>query len=531
MTQLSSLQVLQLYPQHNYTLSSFLESRARQQLDLPFIIGEQGEILSWREFVRLTIALSHHIERLGLRDAAKVMVASANSPIVVALYFALNDQKKIFVPVNPDYTAEECAHVAEHADCEFIFAAPEHAEKFSRIAKASKRKIGFALIDHTLTDNEAGLELRHRAVAEDTGLILYTSGTTGHPKGVMHSQQTAVMAGEAFVERMRLEPTDRLMIILPFFHINALFYSLMGAIGAGASIVITSKFSAANFWHIAAKLHVTEVNIIATIGKILMRRDRSEWRANHEIKKIYGAPVSPEIDRYFREEFHVPLLVEGYGMTEIPGAINNIIGEKHRVGTMGVASRHPDTEREFTQLKVINETEEAQPPETHGELVVKTPLIMQGYYKDPEATEQSFTADGYFKTGDIVYEDSDGYFHFVARKKDIIRRRGENISGVEIDRVVEALPGVKLAATIGVPSQLGEEELLVAVVPTSGTDSLREQDVHTWCKLKLSKLKVPRYVIIVDELPQTPTARVAKHKLKADSTLLSRAVDFEQANT
>ncbi len=150
---------------------------------------------------------------------------------------------------------------------------------------------------------------------------------------------------------------------------------------------------------------------------------------------------------------------------------------------------------------------------------------MQGYFRDPEQTRAAFR-DGWFMTGDLVTRDADGYYTFVSRKKDIIRRRGENIAGAEIDRVIQSHPHVFEVAAVPVPSELGEDEILVAIVPKPGA-KLTAQDIAQWCEERLTAMKVPRYVLFVDELPHTPTHKVAKQVLKADKTLRSRAVDLQ----
>ena len=155
---------------------------------------------------------------------------------------------------------------------------------------------------------------------------------------------------------------------------------------------------------------------------------------------------------------------------------------------------------------------------------MKTPLVMQGYYRDPEQTGAAFR-DGWFLTGDLAWRDADGYFWFVARKKDIIRKRGENISGAELDRVVESHPQVLQAAAIPVPDALGEDEILVAVVPKPGA-SVTPHEVADWCRAHLAAIKVPRYVAIVESLPLTPTHRVAKYQMRQDKSLRERATDL-----
>ncbi len=343
----------------------------------------------------------------------------------------------------------------------------------------------------------------------------------------MHSQRNMVLAGEAFVERMRLTPEDRLLAVLPLFHINALFYSLCGAAACGGSLVLVPKFSASRFWQVAAATGATEFNFIAAISSILAQRPRSEF-VPHRIVKAYGAPIPAEIDRIFREEFSVPVMLEGYGMTEIPGACNNPFpgtgqGEM-KLGAMGKPARHPDPALPFAELRVLDDHGREVADGVVGELAVRTPIVMKGYYRDPEATRAAF-ADGWFLTGDLVKRDADGYFWFVARKRDIIRRRGENISGAELDRVIGEHPAVAEAAAIAVPSPLGEDDILAAVVLRPGmTATARE--IATWCGARLAAHKVPRYVAFVDELPHTPTHRVAKFRLKGDRTLLERAHDL-----
>jgi crotonobetaine/carnitine-CoA ligase len=323
---------------------------------------------------------------------------------------------------------------------------------------------------------------------------------------------------------MWLQPNDRLMCILPMFHINALFYSLAGTIAAGASLVLVPKFSASQFWKIAAATGATQVNIIAAVGNILARRPRSEFDPGHRLRVVYGAPITPDLERIFREEFGVPMLIEGYGMTEVPGACNNPFDGEKRPLSMGKAATHPDPQVKFAELRVVDDENRDLPDGAEGELWVRTPILMQGYYKDPEQTAAAMHG-GWFATGDLVRREADGYYYFVARKKDIIRRRGENISGAEIDRVAGDHPAVVQCAAIPVPSELGEDEILLAVVRKPGT-AVGAQEIADWCAQRLAPIKVPRYVAFVDSLPQTATHRVAKFKLRGDKSLIARATDL-----
>jgi len=258
---------------------------------------------------------------------------------------------------------------------------------------------------------------------------------------------------------------------------------------------------------------------------ILIRRPRTEYVPGHRLRKLYGGPFSEEAYRVFNEEFHVATLIEGYGMSEVPGVLNNPFPGPHRVGSMGKPSRHPDPALAFAEMKVVDDAGNDVPQGQIGELVVRTPIVMQGYYREPALTASAFR-NGWFLTGDLGRQDEDGYFWFVARKKDIIRKRGENISGAELDRVISSHPDVLEAAAIPVPAELGEDDILVVVVRKPQA-VLAASDIAAWCRERLAAIKVPRYVVFADSLPHTPTHRVAKFKLREDATLRSRATDLE----
>jgi len=532
---MSPLETLRSFGTHDGTLARLLASRADTAPSRPFLLFE-GATLSWGDFEYEVERTAAVLASLGVGGGDRVATFAGNRPGILVLLFAAARLGAILVPVNPEFTAEEARYVFEHA-APRVIAASGHGLAVAREASwRLEPKPAFVLLEADDGDDAPSLvRLAHvaapfdytHAEADDVCVILYTSGTTGFPKGVMHSQRSLVLAGEAFVERMQLSPEDRLLCVLPLFHINALFYSVMSAVAAGASLVLAPRFSASRFWALAAETGATEANIIAAVGNILARRARSEF-VPHSIRKVYGAPISAEIERVFRVEFGVPVVLEGYGMTEIPGVCTNPfpgagLGE-NRVGSMGKPARHPDPSLVFAEMRVLDESGRDVALGNTGELAVRTPAVMTGYYRDSEATAAAFL-DGWFLTGDLVRQDPEGYFWFVTRKKDIIRRRGENVSGAELDGIVAAHPAVAEAAAIGVPSPLGEEDILVAVVlkPHAQADA---KSIAEWCRSRLAAHKVPRYVVFVDALPHTPTHRVAKFTLKGDPSLVGRAVDL-----
>jgi crotonobetaine/carnitine-CoA ligase len=358
--------------------------------------------------------------------------------------------------------------------------------------------------------------------ADDPVIIIFTSGSTGFPKAVLHSQRNFITAGEAFIARVALQETDRLMIVLPMYHINAMFYQVAGTLAAGGSMAIVPRFSASKFWETAVESNSTEINFIEAVGAILKERPRSEYRPEHKVRTIYG--VRPWLVETFNKEFNVPVCVGGYGMSEIPGVISTPLDRPNAPGSMGQLCVHPDPSRRWAKCRIVDDNGNDLGDDQIGELWVDTPIVMKGYFRDPEQTAAAFEGP-WFKTGDLVKRDKDGFYTFVSRKKDIIRRRGENISGVELDRVIGEHPGVLQVAAIAVPAALGEDDILVAVVKREGA-RLEASDIADWAAEKLAPMKVPRYVAFLDALPLTPTMKINKNALRQDKGLVGRSVDL-----
>jgi crotonobetaine/carnitine-CoA ligase len=524
------LEVLRLYAEHDYTLNGVLASRAARDPARVFMRFGDRE-WSWGEFALRAEAAARVLAARGIGKGDRVGVMARNCDGHVVMLFALARLGAIMVPVNPEFGVEEAKYVLHHAEVSAVAATTDTLAVARQAAAGLKTPAWFVSLDAAATDAPLldalikaapAVQLPVAADAAATCLIVYTSGTTGFPKGAMHSQRNFVTGGEAFVQRMYLQDDDRVMVVLPMFHINAMFYSVAGTLAAGASMIIIPKFSASTFWQTAVDTGATEVNIIEAIGSILSARPRSEFRPEHRIARVYGVRAS--MDATFKNDFGIPHRIGGYGMTEIPGVTCNPFEGPQKLGSMGPIGRHPDPARPWAQCRVVDDEGRDLPDGEAGELWVKTPIIMQGYFRDPEQTKNAFH-DGWFKTGDLVKRDSDGYFYFISRKRDIIRRRGENIAAAELDRVVGEHPAVAEAGTIAVPSELGEDEIFVICALKTGA-TVTAQEIADWCRARLAPQKVPRFVAFVDELPHTPTHKIAKAQLREDKALRARAVDL-----
>jgi carnitine-CoA ligase len=528
---LKPLEILRLYLEHDYTLRGAFESRAQRGIERPFLL-HAGHTWSWAEFGAAAGKAACLFTARGVRKGDRVAVMARNHEGHVLALFALARIGAIMVPINPEFGVQEARYVLHHAEVCGVIASSDTL----KVARAGCEGLAvapwFMLLDtgrhdapllRDLIERSPQCDLPEDITGDATCLIVYTSGTTGFPKGARHSQRSFVTCGEAFVQRMYLQADDRVMIVLPLFHINALFYSVAGTLAAGCSMAIVPRFSASTFWDTAVDTESTEVNIIDAIGTILKNRPRTEYRPAHRIRKVYGARQN--VVDTFQNEFGIPHLVGGFGMTEIPGVTSTAFEGPRKPGSMGPVGRHPDPNRPWAECRVIDDDGRDVGVNEVGELAVKTPIIMQGYFRDPEQTKAAFR-DGWFLTGDLVQRDADGWFYFVARKKDIIRRRGENISAAELDRVIDGHPAVLEAAAIAVPSELGEDDILVAVT-LKRAQACSAQDIADWCRQHLAPQKVPRFVAFMEELPHTPTHKVQKAALRSDPTLKARAVDLQ----
>jgi crotonobetaine/carnitine-CoA ligase len=363
---------------------------------------------------------------------------------------------------------------------------------------------------------------------EDPAVLIPTSGTTGRSKLVTQTHLAYVMAGEGFPWWLELTENDRLMTSLPLFHINAPAYSVLGSLTARASLVLLPRFSPSTFLDFARRYGATEFNAIGAMLEMLMRQPERPDDADNPVRLCYTGP-SPTKERQLEIEARFGFrIVCGYALSESPYGLIWRHGTRP-YGTLGSIRQHP-TLGEVNEGRVLIDGRPAQPGEV-GELELRNPAVMKGYWGMPEETDRVLRPDGWLRTGDLVEVGADGTFTFVGRQKEVIRRRGENLAPGEVEDALAAHPDVVEAAVIGVPSELSEEEVKAFVVlrgapaGTSGSGGAKEPGrradlaaLHDFLGRRLTRFKVPRYLEVVDELPHTPTGRVAKHQLSRDRT-------------
>jgi len=312
---------------------------------------------------------------------------------------------------------------------------------------------------------------------------------------------------------LQLTTHDRLMTSLPLFHVNAPAYSTLGSVAARGSLVLLPAFSASDFIAAARRYGATEFNAIGAMLEILMRQPPLADDADNPIRLCYTGP-SPDRERQLEIEERFGFeIVCGYALSETPYGLVWRHGSRP-FGSLGSARQHPDLGH-VNDARVIGDRGPVAAGEV-GELELRNPAIMRGYYEMPDETAEVLV-DGWLRTGDLVRDNGDETFTFVGRKKEVIRRRGENLSPAEVEAALERHPDVAEAAVIGVPSELSEQDVKAFVTAAPG-QTVDVSDVHAFAGRHLARFKVPRYFEIVDELPHTPTGRLAKHRLHVERT-------------
>jgi carnitine-CoA ligase len=452
--------------------------------------------------------------RLGVGRGDLVLATARNTPEYLFAWLATTCSGAIVVAVNPLAGERELRTLVAQVRPRLVVTDSD--------APAAIRETGVTTADvGALSAEPAGRGPAGRPRPDDPAALIPTSGTTGRSKLVTQTHRAYTMAGEGFPWWMGLGPEDRLMTSLPLFHVNAPAYSVLGSIAARAGLVLLPRFSASTFLDSARRHGATEFNAIGAMLEILMRQPKREDDADTPLRLCYTGP-SPAKARQLEMEARFGLrIVCGYALSESPYGMIWPHGSRP-FGTLGTVRQHP-------RLGTVNEARIVAngvtvPEGEVGELELRNPAVMQGYWEMPAETAEVLRPGGWLRTGDLVHRNPDGTFTFVGRRKEVIRRRGENVAPAEIEEALCAHPDVTEAAVIGVPSELTEEEIkaFVAVADPATADLT---SIRSAAAAQLTPFKVPRYLEAVAELPHTPTGRVAKHELPRERTVAE--LDFE----
>lgn len=508
------------------TLRLLLEEKVRIYPNKTLIAFEDAEgsqtTKTYLEFYNEVLKLSNALLDLNIKKGDHVTLHLPNNIEFLTTWFALAHIGAIMVPTNILSSADEMKYIINHSESVLLITEEEHVEKFqgmirelptiqhiilTRFVKESTTLLNFGhLIGNASTDTSRFPNVS----TEDVVGMLYTSGTTSKPKGVQITNANYIYTGELMSKSIHLTEEDRMFIVLPLFHGNAQYYSTMSALVVGGSIALTEKFSASRYFKQATSLGGTVGSLFAApIRMILAKEFDSNDRENPIRLVMFAQSIAEHQVNEFEEKFDCKLL-HMYGMTETVGIplINPLNGVRKNLSIGRPSIGY--------EVKLIDDNGVEVAQGSVGQIAVKgVPgrTIMKRYFKNEEATQQTLQ-NGWLLTGDNARIGEDGYFYFVDRVKDMIKRSGENVAAQEVESVLTQHLSVYECAVIGVPDDMRDEAIKAFVILNKDM-SVTEEELIEFCKVRLAKFKVPDSIEFVQDFPRTPVGKIQKHILRS----------------
>ena len=500
------------------TIRELLSDQVERRPGAPCLV-HGDRCWSYAEFAAEVETVAQAFAALPLRPGQKVAILLPNCPEYLWTVFAMARTGGVFVPLNTAQTAGELQYLLAHSEASCLLTTDavmpvieairgdcpdlEHVVTLdSGSRKGAMSWNGFiGAVRH-------GPELR-QVSPEDLASIIYTSGTTDRPKGVMLKHHAFAFAPSHRARALGWTEADRVLVVMPLFHVNALCHMTIAMMSVGGVVVLEERFSASRFWEDVRIHGVTTSSIMQTIPRILLNLPPDPSDADTSLRQVM-ALLPPDVHLEFERRFGVTA-IPSYSLTEdLLSVLGPLEESGRRLGSCGVAIA-PEVHR----LRIHDEEGESCRPGELGEIVKQSPAVMVGYYKNPEATAAALR-DGWLHTGDLGYLDDDGFLYFVDRKKDMIKRGGENIASAEVERVLNSHPLIAEAAVVAVADPIRQEEVKACIVLADGTspEDLPPEQLWEFCAEHLAPFKIPRYLDYRQDLPKTPSSKVRKNLLR-----------------
>ena len=494
------------------TVAGLVDHQAALRPDATYFIAtETGRTLTFGALRKSCRGVGGYLAARGAAPGSHIALVMPNGLATLRILLGAMYGGCCVTPVNLLSSPEQMRYVLDHSDCALVFASREWAGKVRDLVARIARPIEVIEVDpdaDTLPGEQSTDVPVSRLLSPDSlALLMYTSGTTGAPKGVMLTHANLAANAHAISAEHRLGPGDRVTGILPLYHINAFAVTMLAPLAHGGSVAMPPKFSASRFWEMVRDFGCTWLNMVPTVVSYLLEGPAPprEWLAKVRFCRSASAPLPPEHLLAFQEKFGVGV-IETMGLTETvaPAFSNPYDPAARKVGAIGRPSG--------CEARVVDEQGREVAAGVRGEIVIRGPQVTPGYYKNEAATKAAFFPDGWLRTGDVGYRDADGFFFITGRIKELIIKGGENIAPREIDEALLRHPAVLDAAAVGVPDKHYGQEIAACVIRREGM-SCTEEELKAFCAEHLGRYKTPKAIYFVAELPRGPSGKVQRLKL------------------
>jgi crotonobetaine/carnitine-CoA ligase len=504
------------------TPSGLLSARAdycRDNIALEF----QGRTFTYGDFDREVSAVAAGLMGLGLKHGDAASIFLSNRPEYLFAWFGINRAGLVTVFVNTAYKGSFLSYGIEHSESKVIFTEASLLPELLALPVLPPVLRFIVCLDGLPGElpDSSGVRLLSledllsaaapntqfpRILPEHPGTISFTSGTTGKSKGAVTPNMLNVVFGKEAADAFGFSSQDRVYTCMPLFHGMAQMTSVVASLHVGATLILSEKFSLRRFWDEIRDSRATEFNLVGSMLYMLLSPPPSPRDRDHQVTRVFSAPAPADVLYRFESRFGLQL-IEGYGQTEIKNVLYNPL-KGRKVGSMGIPTPS-------TILEVHDDTGAKVAPGVIGEIVYRPRLpniMLKEYYRDPEATLANMQGL-WWHTGDLGSMDEDGFFYFSGRKKDSMRRRGENISSNELESAAALFPGIGEVAAVATRSDVGEDEVMI-VFESAKSGNFDFKALFAHCVASMPRFMVPRYYRIIDALPRTPNGKVRKVELR-----------------
>ena len=497
------------------TIRDLIDRMAGTQPDDAFLISpETGRVLTFKGLQEQAHRLHSRFRQMGLEYGDKIAFLMDNGLFTAQLFLGTMYGGFVSVPLNVRAGVSQLSYTLDHCDAKVVFVGSQYDALIKEVMAHVRRPVEVisADLDGCLEVGDAPsiADTLPSVRAEDAALLMYSSGTTGQPKGAVHTHRSVLAHGRNSARAHQLTAADRSLLVLPLYHINAECVTLLPALTSGGSVVIPHGFAVSEFWDWLDDYRCTWSALVPTIiSQLLDWKDpKAENRAaafqRIRFLRSSSAPLSPSLHREFIEKFELPL-IQAMGSTEAGNVFSNPVPPgTNKIGSPGLLWGF--------EGKIVDREGAELPDGQPGEILLRGDGLMQGYYKDPAETAAAVDAEGWLHTGDLAYRDGDGYFFVVGRSKELVIKGGMNIAPKQIDEILETHPAVLEAAAVGVPDRYLGEDLVAFAVLRNGM-CCDEGELLSFCQGHLGYFKTPTRIHFVQDLPKGPSGKVQRLRL------------------